>query len=66
MPWLPAQHRLFQAAASNPAIVKAHGVPMGQPSQMAGPGIAPPPQPSMLSPVTHKAQMLAVALKRMK
>lgn len=56
MPWTPAQHRLFEAAAHNPAIAKANGIPQAQASQMAGDGIKP----------QSKAQVLASALKKMK
>lgn len=52
MPWNPAQHRLFEAAAHNPAIAKAKGIGQGQAVQMASEGIK---QPS-------KAQAMAKAL----
>ncbi len=39
MPWTPAQHRLFEAAAHNPEIAKRVGVPQAKASQMASEGI---------------------------
>jgi hypothetical protein len=40
MPWSPAQHRLFEAAAHDPAIAKAKGIPQAKAAQMASEGIA--------------------------
>jgi hypothetical protein len=39
MPWTEKQHRLFMAAAHNPAIAASHGIPMEKARQMAGEGI---------------------------
>lgn len=39
MPWTPAQHRLFEAAAHNPAVAKRVGIPQAKASQMASEGI---------------------------
>jgi hypothetical protein len=39
MPWTPAQHRLFEAAAHNPAIAAAHHMQPGKAAQMASEGI---------------------------
>jgi hypothetical protein len=39
MPWTPAQHRLFQAAAHDPAIAKKAGIPQAQASKMAAEGV---------------------------
>lgn len=39
MPWTPAQHRLFEAAAHNPAVAKRVGIPVQKASQMASEGI---------------------------
>ena len=39
MPWTPAQHRLFQAAAHNPAIAKSHGMTTQKASVMASEGV---------------------------
>ena len=39
MPWNPAQHRLFEAAAHSPEVAKRVGIPMGQAKKMAGEGI---------------------------
>jgi hypothetical protein len=51
MPWNPAQHRLFEAAAHNPAIAKEKGIPQAQAKKMAGEGIK------------HDPKKLAQALK---
>jgi hypothetical protein len=42
MPWTPAQHRLFEAAAHNPAIAKSKGIPQAQAAKMASEGIKKP------------------------
>jgi hypothetical protein len=39
MPWTPAQHRLFEAAAHNPAIAKEKGIPQAKAKKMASEGI---------------------------
>jgi hypothetical protein len=52
MPYSPSQHRLFEAAAHNPAIAKARGIPQGQAAKMAGEGIK------------HDPKKLGEALKR--
>ena len=39
MPWTPAQHRLFEAAAHDPSVAKRVGIPQGQASKMASEGI---------------------------
>lgn len=52
MPWGPAQHRLFEAAAHNPDVAKRVGIPQQQASKMASEGIK------------TKQQKLAQALKR--
>lgn len=39
MPWSPAQHRLFEAAAHNPAVAKRVGIPQQKAAQMAHEGI---------------------------
>lgn len=39
MPWNPAQHRLFEAAAHNPAVAKRVGIPQGTAAKMASEGI---------------------------
>lgn len=81
MPWTPAQHRLFEAAAHDPAIAKRKGIPQQQAATMASEGIKDPPaQPSAPpAPVSMKPkgptgpvgprpgpQALAAALMRMK
>ena len=42
MPWNPAQHRLFEAAAHNPAIAKRKGIPQAKAASMAAEGIKRP------------------------
>lgn len=42
MPWTPAQHRLFEAAAHNQAVAKSHGMTPQKASQMASEGIKKP------------------------
>jgi hypothetical protein len=49
MPWSPAQHRLFEAAAHSPTVAKRVGIPQNKAAQMAHEGI--------------KRQALANALK---
>lgn len=44
MPWTLAQHRLFEAAAHNPAIAKSHGMTPQKAVGMASEGIKPSPQ----------------------
>lgn len=39
MPWSPAQHRLFETAAHNPAVAKSSGIPQAKAAQMASEGI---------------------------
>ena len=39
MPWTPAQHRLFEAAAHNPSVAKHVGIPQGKAAKMAHEGI---------------------------
>lgn len=39
MPWNPAQMRLFQAAAHNPAIAQSSGIPQAKAAQMASEGV---------------------------
>lgn len=41
IPWSAKQHRLFEAAAHNPAVAKRVGIPQGQASKMASEGIKP-------------------------
>ena len=57
MPWSPAQHRLFQAAAHNPAIAQSHGMTTAKASSMAAEGVKRP------APSPH-AQALAKALTK--
>jgi hypothetical protein len=39
MPWTPKQHRLFMAAAHNPAIAASHHMDPEKAREMAGEGI---------------------------
>lgn len=39
MPWTAKQHRLFEAAAHDPAIAAKYGIPQGKAAQMASEGI---------------------------
>ena len=39
MPYTLGQNRLFQAAAHNPAIAKARGIPQQQASKLASEGV---------------------------
>jgi len=39
MPWTPKQHRLFEAAAHNPAVAKKIGIPRAKAALMAKEGI---------------------------
>ena len=39
MPWTAKQHRLFEAAAHNPAIAAAHGIAPQKAAQMAAEGV---------------------------
>ncbi len=52
MPWTPAQHRLFEAAAHDPAIAARKGIPQQQAQKMASEGIK------------DKPKKLAAVLKR--
>lgn len=40
MPWSPAQHRLFEAAAHDPAVAQRVGIPQAKAGQLASEGIA--------------------------
>jgi hypothetical protein len=42
MPWTPAQHRLFEAAAHNPSVAKRVGIPQQKAAGMASEGIKKP------------------------
>ena len=39
MPWTAKQHRLFEAAAHDPAVAKRVGIPQQQAGQMASEGV---------------------------
>ena len=39
MPWSPAQHRLFEAAAHSPSVAKRVGIPQAKAAGMASEGI---------------------------
>ena len=42
MPWTPAQHRLFEAAAHSPSVAKRVGIPQQKAAGMASEGIKKP------------------------
>ena len=42
MPYLPQQHRLFEAAAHSPEVVKRVGIPTQQAAKMASEGVTKP------------------------
>jgi hypothetical protein len=66
MPWTPKQHRLFQAAAHNPALAKQKGIPVAKAAMMASEGIKSPlPGRKPGRPRIHP-QTLADVLTRMK
>lgn len=44
MPYTPAQHRLFEAAAHNPDIAKRTGIPQDKARKMASEGIKDKPK----------------------
>lgn len=44
MPWTPAQHRLFEAAAHSPSVAKRVGIPQEQASKMAKEGVKKDPK----------------------
>ena len=39
MPWTAKQHRLFEAAAHNPAVAKKIGIPQAKAREMASEGV---------------------------
>mgnify|MGYP003337821614 FL=1 len=39
MPWTTKQHRLFEAAAHNPAVAQKVGIPQQKAAQMASEGV---------------------------
>lgn len=55
MPWTPAQHRLFEAAAHSQQIAQSHGIPQAKAANMASEGIAKPrAKPQVLASVLRK------------
>ncbi len=44
MPWTPAQHRLFEAAAHNTDVARRVGIPVDKAKQMASEGIKDKPK----------------------
>ena len=56
MPWSPAQHRLFEAAAHNPAVAKARGIPQAQAAKMAGEGIKADPKVALAKVLANRAR----------
>lgn len=60
MPWNPAQHRLFEAAAHSPQVAKSSGIPQEKAAQMAAEGVKTAPA----KPLGQVDRMkLAAALK---
>ncbi len=57
MPWNPAQHRLFEAAAHDPSVAKRTGIPQAKAATMASEGI---------KSSKPKGVRLAETLKKMK
>lgn len=53
MPWTEKQHRLFEAAAHNPAIAQKYGIPQQKAATMASEGIK--PKSKMLSDAVRRA-----------
>ena len=54
MPWSPKQHRLFEAAAHNPAVAMRVGIPQYKARDMAAEGIKPAVLASALKTATTK------------
>lgn len=54
MPWSPAQHRLFEAAAHNPQIAAQHGIKPAKAASMAAEGIKKPSSPQSLARALSK------------
>jgi hypothetical protein len=44
MPWSPAQHRLFEAAAHDASVAKRVGIPQDKAKQMASEGVKKDPK----------------------
>jgi hypothetical protein len=63
MPWSPRQHRLFEAAAHNKAIAKAHGMEQATASHLAAEGVKKPANPVMHTHHPMEHEMRAHALK---
>ena len=57
MPWSPAQHRLFEAAAHDPAVAKRVGIPQQKAAGMASEGVK-------KAPDADKRRRLIEALRR--
>lgn len=51
MPWTAKQHRLFEAAAHNPAVAKRVGIPQAKAAEMAHEGV------SKVAGAMHKRKM---------
>lgn len=56
MPWTPAQHRLFEAAAHNPQVAQQRGIPQAKAATMASEGIKKPSKGQRLAKVMGKMQ----------
>ena len=55
MPWTPAQHRLFEAAAHSPEVAASYGLTVAKAAGMAAEGVKKGP--------TLKAKALAAGLR---
>lgn len=53
MPYTPAQHRLFEAAAHDPAVAKRTGIPQQQASKMAHEGVKHTGSPAAHQKLAH-------------
>lgn len=54
MPWNPAQHRLFEAAAHSPAVAKRVGIPQAKAAGMASEGIKSSTKPKLVGALLGK------------
>lgn len=54
MPWSPAQHRLFEAAAHSSTVAKRTGIPQAKAASMASEGIKPEAKKKLVHALTGK------------
>jgi hypothetical protein len=55
LPWSPAQHRLFEAAAHNPQVAAKVGIPQQKAATMAAEGIKKKPDGKVLAKALRAA-----------